>query len=158
MKRLSLIVALLIVFTTPAFSQDFDKKNLLFRVNSSNNTVELMGFEKKPKEELVIPEEVSYKGTKYMVSTIGDNAFKDCEVLTKVVGTSIQEVKDGAFSGCKNLLSAVFTNQMKTVGNRAFQNCSSLQDIVLGENIQCIEDAAFTGCSNLKEMSFFRIS
>lgn len=155
MKRLSFIIALVIVFTASAFSQDFDKKNLLFRVNpDGNNTVALVGFEKKPKEELIIPEEVSYKGTKYMISTIGDNAFKDCEVLTKVVGTSVQEVKDGAFSGCKNILSAVFTNQMKTVGNRAFLGCSSLQEIVLGENIQRIDDAAFTGCSNLREIAF----
>lgn len=154
MKRLSLIAALVIIFSVPAFSQEFDKKNLLFRVNpEGKNTVELLGFEKKPKEVLIIPEEVSYKGTKYIVSTIGDNAFNDCEVLTKVVGISVQEVKKGAFSGCKNLISAVFTNHLKKVGNRAFNNCCSLQELVLGENIQSIEEAAFLGCTNLKELS-----
>ncbi len=154
MKRLLTIVVLAIAIVESVFSQDFDKKNLLFRVNpDGNNTVELLGFEKKPKEELIIPEEVSYKGTKYAVSVVSESAFKNCEVLTKVVGVTIQEVKEGAFEGCKNLASAVFTNQLNSIGKRAFQGCASLQEIAIGDNIQAIDDAAFAGCSSLHELS-----
>ena len=154
MKKISIIIVLAIAIAESAFSQEFDKKGLLYRVISNENfAVELMGFEKKPKEEIVIPEVVSYKGAKYTVKTIGANAFKECEQLQKVVGLTIQEVKEDAFNGCINLSSAVFTSQIKAIGKKAFHGCTSLQEIVLGNNIQNIEDAAFAGCSNLKELS-----
>ena len=154
MKRVLTIIVMAFAIVEPVFSQDFDKKNLLYRVNpSGNNTVELLGFEKKPKEELIIPEEVSYKGTKYVVSTVSEGAFKDCEVLTKVVGVTIKEVKDGAFEGCKNLASVVFTNQLNNIGKKAFHGCASLQEVIMGDNIQVIDDAAFAGCSALHELA-----
>ena len=136
-------------------AQDFDKKNLLYRVSSTENkTVELVGFEKKPKEELVIPDEVSYKGDKYVITSIAENAFKNCENLKSVIGSNIQLIKDRAFQGCINLSSATFTDQLSEVKNHAFQGCTSLSQVSLGNNVQTIGDAAFQNCSSLTEFSF----
>ena len=147
------IMALMTAVSVSA--QDFDKKNLLYRINSvENKTVELLGFEKKPKEELLIPDEVSYKGDKYIITSIAENAFKDCENLKSVIGSTIQLIKGGAFQGCINLSSATFTDQLSEVKNNAFQGCTSLSQVSLGNNIQTIGDAAFQNCSSLTEFSF----
>ena len=63
MKNIKIAIAFLaIMIVYPVFAQDFDKKHLLYRITSAENkTVELLGFEKKPSEDLIIPEEVSYK-------------------------------------------------------------------------------------------------
>ena len=147
------IMALMTAVSVSA--QDFDKKNLLYRINSvENKTVELLGFEKKPKEELLIPDEVSYKGDKYVITSIAENAFKDCENLKSVIGSTIQQIKDGAFQGCINLSSATFTDQLSEIKNNAFQGCTSLFQVSLGNNVQTIGDAAFQNCSSLTEFSF----
>lgn len=147
------IMALMTVFSVSA--QDFDKKNLLYRINSvENKTVELLGFEKKPKEVLEIPDIVSYKGDKYTVTTIAENAFKDCTILENIIGPTIQIIKDGAFQGCTNLSSASFNDQLSEVRKCAFADCSSLTQVLLGNNVQTIGDAAFQNCSSLTELSF----
>ena len=149
------IIIMVLMITSSVSAQDFDKKNLLYRIISTENkTVELLGFEKKPKEELVIPEEVSYKGDKYAITTIAENAFRDCTVLKSIIGSTIQTIKDGAFQGCINLSSVTFTNQLSEVNNNAFRGCTSLTQVSLGDNVQTIGDAAFAACTSLTELSF----
>lgn len=148
------IVIMALLFGVTVDAQDFDKKNLLYRVSSvENKTVELLGFEKKPKEELVVPDEVSYKGNKYTVSSIAENAFKDCAVLKKVVAITVQVVKESAFQGCINLSTITFTNQLVEIKRNAFKDCSSLSEVSLGDNIQGIGDEAFSNCASLKSLS-----
>ena len=149
------IVIMALMITSTVSAQDFDKKNLLYRINSTENkTVELLGFEKKPKEELVIPDEVSYKGDKYAITTIAENAFKDCIVLKSIIGSTIQTIKDGAFQGCINLSSVTFSDQLSEVKNNVFRGCTSLSQVSLGDNVQTIGDAAFAACASLSELSF----
>ena len=64
MKSIKFTIALVMVMIANSLSaQEFDKKHLLYRITSAENkTVELLGFEKNPREDLIIPEEVSYKG------------------------------------------------------------------------------------------------
>lgn len=149
------IIIMVLMITSSVSAQDFDKKNLLYRIISTENkTVELLGFEKKPKEELVIPDEVSYKGDKYAITTIAENAFKDCIVLKSIIGSTIQTIKDGAFQGCINLSSVTFSDQLSEVKNNAFRGCTSLSQVSLGDNVQTIGDAAFAACASLSELSF----
>lgn len=148
------IVIMALLFGVTVDAQDFDKKNLLYRVSSvENKTVELLGFEKKPKEELVIPDEVSFKGDKYVVTAIAENAFKDCTDLKKVVAITIQVVKESAFQGCVNLSTITFSNQLIDVKKNAFKDCSALSEVCLGDNIQSIGDAAFSNCASLNSLS-----
>lgn len=156
MKIGGFAISIMALMTAASVSaQDFDKKSLLYRVSSAEDkTVELVGFEKKPKEVLEIPDMVSYKGDKYTVTTIAENAFKDCIILEKVLGPTIQIIKDGAFQGCTNLSSASFNDQLSEVRKCAFADCSSLTQVLLGNNVQTIGDAAFQNCFSLTELSF----
>ena len=50
---------------------------------------------------VVIPESVSYNGTTYPVTSIGNNAFYNCNGLTSVnIPNSVTSIGSGAFYGC----------------------------------------------------------
>lgn len=156
MKSIKFTIAVVMVMIANSLSaQEFDKKHLLYRITSAENkTVELLGFEKKPREDLIIPEEVSYKGDKYAITGISEKAFNGCEVLKRVVGPTIQIIKESAFEGCANLSSVTFSDQLKEVEKRAFYSCTTLSEVSLGNNVLKIGDEAFRYCEQLENLSF----
>ncbi len=119
----------------------------------------------------IIPETVEHKGILYTVTSIGENAFKDCKLLEKVViPNTVTAIHTDAFSGCRNLpiidniryadsylievvdktLSKyTINNSTKWIGEFAFQNCRHLLDITIPESVVYIGEMAFDGCSEL---------
>jgi len=58
----------------------------------------------KSKKTITIPDYVQIDGTKYKVTSIKANAFKNCTKMTKVViGKNIKSIGKNAFKGCKAL-------------------------------------------------------
>lgn len=64
------------------------------------------------------------------VTTIGDNAFKDCI----------------------SLKSVWISGTVKTIGASAFKDCTALESVFLAEGVQNIFSHAFFGCTSLKEI------
>ena len=134
--RIFTLLVVTLMLTPRVFAQEFSNKGLLYRVFSEQEkAVELTGFKKKAKGELIIPEIVSYKGNKYAVAVIAEEAFRDCSEITNVEGNSIKLVKKYAFCGCNNLQKVSFSNQLQYVMENAFANCKMLTDISLGNNL-----------------------
>ena len=86
----------------------------------------------------------------YMLSdktTIGDNAFNNCNGLKSIVISDIVEnIGNGAFYGCSSLSSIDFGKGVKTIGNIVFYWCSSLTKIVIPENVTSIGNITFNTC------------
>lgn len=57
------------------------------------------------------------------------------------------QIRLDAFSGQKNLLSVEIPGSVKTIGSRAFQDCSSLSTLVLNEGLEEIGTSAFIRCA-----------
>ncbi len=66
------------------------------------------------------------------VTTIGDNAFANCDALTEItIPGTVKTLGDYAFSGCDRLEKAVISDGVEEIGNGAFSGCSSLIDLTL---------------------------
>ena len=85
---------------------------------------------------------------------IYDNFSTDGEKnLNKIVlGKNIVEIKN--FADCPNLQTIVFNNDLKTIGDGAFNGCLSLSNITIPSSVQNINQEAFAGCENLKIIRF----
>ena len=89
------------------------------------------------------------------VTSIGQYTFANCESLSAVrfseSKTTVQ-IGDKAFCKCKNLTDIQF-NWISTIGNSAFEGCTSLTKITIPESVTSIGNSAFYGCSNLANIT-----
>lgn len=83
------------------------------------------------------------------VTTIGDNAFRECKELTYVtIPNNVTSIGESAFNGCKNLASVTFGSGLLGLGQYSFSGCN-LTSIDIPGNVKTIGVGAFYGCSNL---------
>ena len=99
------ILALLLACPIGAYAEKVKIDALYFNLNSDDATAETA----PPDEEgsyvsgvLTIPETVTYGGTTYTVTGIGDDAFSFCTELTSVtIPASVTRIGSYAFAGCQ---------------------------------------------------------
>ena len=99
---------------------------------------------------VTIPDVIYYEGIEYSVTSIGNNAFKDCKGLKSVIiPNSVTSLGEELFRGCTGLTSVTIGNGVTSIPEYAFFDCKNLSMVDLGNNIRTIEDFAFVGCSHL---------
>ena len=87
------------------------------------------------------------------VKTIGDEAFRGCEALTKLtLGASVESIGREAFRGCIGLASLKIPDSVKTIGHSAFYECEALTSLTLGASVESIGRGAFQGCIGLTSL------
>ena len=70
---------------------------------------------------------ITYKGTTYVVTSIGNSAFYNWDSLTSVViPDSVTSIGERAFYNCSSLTSVVIPNSVKSIGKMAFEECREL--------------------------------
>ena len=83
-------------------------------------------------DEITIPSIVTYNGTTYSVTSIGDYAFRGCTGLTSIIiPNSVISIGGYAFCGCSDLTSITIPNSVTSIGDYAFINCTGLTTIVV---------------------------
>ena len=97
---------------------------------------------------VVIPEEVTYENVTRKVTSIGEYAFKDCNVSEVVIPNTVTIIKDCAFLYCGQLSSITIPDQVDSIGKSAFQGCGGAYSITIPKNVRYIGDYAFLGCTN----------
>lgn len=101
------------------------------------------------KGDIVIPSQITYEGTTYMVTTIGAYSFYNCQELLSVsIPNGVTQISDGAF-GLSGIKSIDIPESVTNIGQGAFQTCKYLERISLPRKIEDIGNAAFSECSSL---------
>ena len=96
---------------------------------------------------VIIPENVTYNGKNYPVTSIGSSAFYGCSGLTSItIPNSVTSIGSSAFSGCSSLTSITISNSVTSIGNHAFYHCSGLTSVTIPNSVTSIGEAAFYEC------------
>jgi len=91
------------------------------------------------------------------VTSIGNDAFRDCSGLTSVsFGSDLETIGNNAFQNCTGLTSISLPNNLSTVGNSAFSGCTSLSSIEIPSSLTSIGSLAFQ--NNIMESIIIPIS
>ena len=88
------------------------------------------------------------------VTTIGNNAFRDCTSLTSLtIPNSVTYIGGCAFRGCTSLTSVTIPNSVTSIGNYAFGDCTSLTSANIPDRVTSIGEGAFYGCTSLTSIT-----
>ena len=107
----------------------------------------------KPTGNLIIPSLVEYDGISYIVTTIGNRAFIECNQITSVeIPNTIVSIQERAFYKANALSSLEIPNSVRLVGGMAFFGCTNLLSLTIGSSVSEIGDGAFDWCGNLQSI------
>lgn len=84
------------------------------------------------------------------VSSIGNSAFYDCDVLRSVsIPEGVTSIGNSTFSGCNSLSSVTIPETVTSIGYMAFYRCDSLTSVTIPEGVTSIGDYTFYSCESL---------
>ena len=146
--RAFVAIAMMLIGWLPSLAYDFQVDCISYNIISSTK-VEVTSSPGSS-GNVVIPEKVTYSGTTYSVTKIGDKAFYLCSGLTSIsIGNSVTEIGDDAFYFCSGLTNVTIGNSVTKIGDQAFYICSGLTSVTIPNSVTEIGDYAFSSCSGL---------
>ena len=147
---------MMLISWLPSLAHHFEVNGVFYNVISTTEVeVTYKGssydeFYNEYNGSVVIPSLVEYGGFTYSVTSIGDEAFRNCSSLTSIeTPNSVTSIGDYAFSGCSSLTSIQIPNSVTSIGYAAFYNCESLKSIEIPNSVTSIGGWAFRGCTGL---------
>ena len=176
MKRFTFIFALLLA-TTTMMAEDFTLGKLRF-MTLSDTEVELVGADKGI-TNIYLNSPITYQGKSYSITSIGDEAFNNCDGLTSItIPNSVTSIGWYAFNGtafynnpsnwdngalylgdCLIRLADGYVGDYnikestRLIADCAFWDCSSLTSITIPNSVTSIGICAFLGCSSLTSIT-----
>ena len=160
-KLFSLFVVL--IATTSLWAYDFQSGDLYYNITSSSAPYAVEVTSKSSSypyndgvmfTSVTIPQNVTYNGTNYSVTSIGNRAFYDCSSLTSItIPNSVTSIGEYAFYDCYSLTSITIPNSVTSIGESAFYDCSSLTSITIPNSVTSIGNSAFEDCSSLTSIT-----
>ena len=163
--RPALLLILSLFSSFSALAYDCKVDGIYYDLNNDDKTasVTYMGLYTSDNKDayvgnIIIPESITYSGTTYSVTSIGDNAFWGCSGLTSVtIPNSVSYIGEAAFGGCSGLTSVTVDKNNGTYDSR--DNCNAI--------IETSTNKLIVGCNNtiipnsvtaISEYAFFRCS
>lgn len=122
---------------------------------SRMNYVRVVPFSGRLSGNITIPSTVSYDGDNFIVTQIGENAFRDCTWIISVsLPKTLSIIEDAAFAGCTALERINTPQPLSEIGDYAFDGCISLKEFSLDASLSKLGKGCFRGCMSLRTIQF----
>ena len=147
----STILLLALLLPALATAHDFEVDGIYYNINGNEATVTFRSrnypyypFSGGYAGSVVIPATVTYNGTTYPVTSIGEMTFFNCSGLASVdIPNSVTSIGRSVFYNCTGLTSVVIPNSVTSIGQEAFYNCTGLTSIDIPNSVTAIGAWAF---------------
>ena len=141
--RIKNLLFLLWVLALPAVAQA-----QFTYITNADNTLTITGYN-GPGGDVTIP--ISINGL--TVTTIGlggyDGVFTGFSVTSVTIGTNVTSIGDGAFEFCTSLTSVTIGTNVTSIGAYAFDYCTNLTSVTIPDSVTNIGLTPFELCQNL---------
>ena len=115
---------------------------------SSNNSINVNIFDNPFNNKHYTLYDTS-SGGRFNGNVSGITVVNDNICISVLLDSPITSIGEYAFQNCSSLTSIVIPNSVTSIGEYAFQDCSSLTSIVIPNSVTSIGNYAFQGCSSL---------
>ena len=78
---------------------------------------------------------------------------ENTEIKDLVVPDNVTSIGNYAFQNCSGLTSVTIPNSVKSIGDFAFYDCNGLTSITIGNSVTSIGNYAFKGCSGITSVT-----
>jgi hypothetical protein len=103
---------------------------------------------------LEIPAGITYEGTDYTVTALGNGAFSGRTELESIsLPSTITTIDSWAFQSCYALESIDLPSGVKFIGEGAFNLCKALKSIVFPDNLTSLGETVFANCTSLQTVT-----
>lgn len=147
---MSLIMAISLVGVVPTMTASASKSGDYEYSTLSNGTVVITRYNGSA-TNLTIPSTIAGK----KVTSIGACAFEDCErsLESVTIPNSVTSIGDNAFEYCSSLTSITIPNSVTSIGESAFWKCHSLKSVTIPNSVTSIGNRALAGCTSIKSIN-----
>ena len=150
-----MLVVMMLMMASSAMAEVID--GLRYMLDSETKTAILLPQKDvKYYGDIIIPEKVKANdGVEYVVTSLGDECFKDCSGLTSItIPSSVTSLGASCFYGCSGLTSITIPSSVTSLGDYCFCYCSGLTSITIPSSVTSLGKNCFSHCSGLETVYF----
>lgn len=125
---------------------------ICYKLNKTDQTATVIFNEEEGyKGDIIIPRTIKVDDTYYRVTTIGEDAFVNCQFVTSIDFSNITIIENGAFQG--TAITHADFSKVASLGDMVCAGCISLSSVMLPSSLTRIPNMMFYKCVSLKEIT-----
>ena len=143
---LCLSLAMSMIVPATAVAQTVEVDGIAYAINVGDGYASVSKNNNTAAEDVALGDSVEYKSRKYVVTAILANAFENNIRLKSIrLPKNLKTIGNSAFNKCSSLTAIEFPETMISIGREAFQYCLSLSSVRTYSSYIGIESTTFYG-------------
>lgn len=96
---------------------------------------------------------IKYVDMTFKVTKIPNYTFSKSNLVKINIGNNVTSIGEKAFYNCSSLTGAmIIPNRVTSIGSEAFRDCSSLSSVIIPDSVTSISAQAFLSCISLENL------